>query len=432
MTGRLLSKTFLTNVFLQARRLSGLFDNFKKILVHEQFGVNENREVTIVEFRDRILDVVINEIVPSIKTNVQPVTTERNMDESYCRLQIPVNGRGYQLRYLSANRAGIRLGRLLEDLDMFSVWLSYLHCQGRENWGKPTVNPCIFVTACCDQINLATQDINPKSDLHLEGHVSWAGGASVETTMRIVQDEKQLLDAKFIMVNLSPQNMKEKVNVPQLIHESPVENELFKLGQKNNARRKSQKDESFLKRPPTPDQVQQLHQLHLRRVKDMSYVPSDGGTKDTTYIGETARMTTVNCFPEDQNFYGKMFGGFLMRQAYELAAINSKLFARTRTECIAMDDIVFAEPVEIGDILELWTRITCTQDQFMQTRVFARKVIIDDDKSIRYQTSNTFHFSFMTLDGSKVRTVLPKDYFDGLLYHIGKKHLLECRRRTGL
>ncbi|CAD5234428.1 unnamed protein product [Bursaphelenchus xylophilus] len=418
---------------LQIRYVS-LFKNFRDLPVYEQFRIQEKRDVTVHEFRSHILKVVLQEIVPAGEKGFKSeISRPRSMGESYCRLRIPLDERGYQLRYLSSNRAGIRLGRLIEDLDMFSVWLSYLHSQGRENWGKHTVNPCMFVTACCDQVNIAMQDISPNTDLFLEGHVSWAGGSSVETTMRVVQDDKELLDTKFIMVNMNPPNLDKKLPVPQLLHNGPVEDELFKKGEENNKRRRSQKELSFLKRPPNQEQIQELHEIYMKQFgKDLSYL-NKRIPEGACWMQDTSRRTTINCFPEDQNFYGKMFGGFLMREAFELAAINSKLFARTRTECIAMDDLMFTEPVEIGDVLELWARVTYTQDQFIQIRVFARRISVDPEtRTKRYRTSNTFHFSFVTLDGSKVRTVVPKEYSEGLLYLIGKKHLLECRSRTGL
>lgn len=101
--------------------------------------------------------------------------------------------------------------------------------------------------------------------------------------------------------------------------------------------------------------------------KDHSYL-TRSIQPDEAWMDKTLRQTTIICFPEHQNMYGKIFGGFLMRQAFEIAAINSKLFARTRTECITMDDLVFLEPVNIGDTLEVTTRITYTEDDVIQVR----------------------------------------------------------------
>lgn len=71
----------------------------------------------------------------------------------------------------------------------------------------------------------------------------------------------------------------------------------------------------------------------------------------------------------------------------------------------------------------------------LQTRVYAQKSVTDLSTSEVRKLPvivNTCHFTFMTLDKSAVRKVVPQSYLEGLLYLIGVKHLQESRQREGL
>ena len=46
------------------------------------------------------------------------------------------------------------------------------------------------------------------------------------------------------------------------------------------------------------------------------------------WIDATALRNSMICFSEYQNIHGKIFGGFLMKQAFELASATTKLHAK--------------------------------------------------------------------------------------------------------
>ena len=59
----------------------------------------------------------------------------------------------------------------------------------------------------------------------------------------------------------------------------------------------------------------------------------------------------VICQPEHRNRFNKIFGGFIMRQAFELGWANAYVFAKERPFIVYMDDISFEAPVEVGSLL---------------------------------------------------------------------------------
>jgi acyl-coenzyme A thioesterase 9 len=67
--------------------------------------------------------------------------------------------------------------------------------------------------------------------------------------------------------------------------------------------------------------------------------------------GDTRYSATMVMQSQNRNLHGKIFGGFLMRQAMEIAWCNAHLFAGAFPQLELVDDIIFHKPVEIGSIV---------------------------------------------------------------------------------
>jgi acyl-coenzyme A thioesterase 9 len=64
--------------------------------------------------------------------------------------------------------------------------------------------------------------------------------------------------------------------------------------------------------------------------------------------------------PQQKNVHNKVFGGYLMRMAYELAWSSGLLFSQGQRpglvplsllELLSMDDTTFLAPVSLGDVV---------------------------------------------------------------------------------
>jgi len=55
---------------------------------------------------------------------------------------------------------------------------------------------------------------------------------------------------------------------------------------------------------------------------------------DTIWMEDAMLKTVRICFPEQKNIYNKIFGGFLMRQAFELAWANACVYSKSRYSSI--------------------------------------------------------------------------------------------------
>ena len=73
--------------------------------------------------------------------------------------------------------------------------------------------------------------------------------------------------------------------------------------------------------------------------------------------GQHAAVRTL-AMPADTNSAGDIFGGWLMSQMDIAGEITARQRARTRVVTIAVDGMVFHEPVYVGDVVSCYTDIT--------------------------------------------------------------------------
>ena len=132
----------------------------------------------------------------------------------------------------------------------------------------------------------------------------------------------------------------------------------------------------------------------------------------------------IVCQPDNRNIYNKIYGGFIMRQAFELAWANSFVFCKSRPTVLHMDDILFRTPVEVGAMLYFNSQVCFTQGNYVQIRVSAEVL---DPLTGKMKISNVFHFTFLLEQAPP--TIIPKTYHEAMMYITGRRHF-KCS--TGL
>mmetsp|Transcript_58257 Transcript_58257/g.153247 ORF Transcript_58257/g.153247 Transcript_58257/m.153247 type:complete len:219 (+) Transcript_58257:1311-1967(+) len=173
-------------------------------------------------------------------------------------------------------------------------------------------------------------------------------------------------------------------------------------------------------------------------------------------MAETRMQSVHTMQPQERNYYGKIFGGFLMREAYEIALTAANAFATgagggRRGGCptlVAMDDVTFNQPVNVGDVVSLVARVVYTGGNEVllapagarETGLYQVRVdigIINLGTGER-SLSNTFHFTFLNRspeaakDGAclavPVPPVMPSTYKEGMEWLGGRRRMLESLR----
>ncbi|XP_075445487.1 acyl-coenzyme A thioesterase 9, mitochondrial isoform X1 [Ascaphus truei] len=341
----------------------------------------------------------------------------RRMKDSYIEVMLPL-GSQPELRekYLNVFN-NVRFGRILEDLDSLGVLICYTHTKAESGH----TSPLSIVTALVDKIDLCKKVIYPNCDIKFTGLVSWVGKTSMEVKMHMLQLHdgvySPVLDATFVMVARDPEN-KRPAFVNSLIPDGPEEERLFKQGELNKMRRVAFSTASLLKIGPTAEERTIVHNMFLNTLDTRTVSFRSRVLPPNSVWMEDAKFKGLEiCQPQQRNIFNRIFGGFLMRKAYELGWATACSYSGSRPYVVAVDDIMFQRPVEIGSLLFLSSQVCYTESNHIQVRVHSE---VCDPQTREHNTTNIFHFTYMS--EKDVPQVMPQTYGESMLYLDGKRH----------
>jgi acyl-CoA hydrolase len=110
-------------------------------------------------------------------------------------------------------------------------------------------------------------------------------------------------------------------------------------------------------------------------------------------------------YPEYENVPEKIFGGFLIRRAYESAAIAAEQAAPDRPVIVAVNRINFLQPVRLDDTLQFVSRVVYAGDHSVQVETEILRIGADRKAS---SLSNSCAFTFANVDDAlRLRPVAP-------------------------
>lgn len=124
-------------------------------------------------------------------------------------------------------------------------------------------------------------------------------------------------------------------------------------------------------------------------------------------MSQTAAQNHFVCQPQHKNLHGRVFGGYLMRRAFELAFASCYAFAGARPQFVGMDDITFSRPVEIGSLLKLSSLICHAGKGNVHVEVVAS---VTKPESVSSVVSSKYMFTFALPEGHRVKRVLPSTH----------------------
>lgn len=347
----------------------------------------------------------------------------KTMKDSAIEAHLPLGTQpALREKYLNSHNA-VRFGRILEDLDCLGVLICYSH-----TWNEGLQkSPLSIVTALVDKIDMRQNIIYPDCDIKFTGHVTWVGKTSIEAKMYMSQYQDgaytDVLDATFVMVARDPEN-KRAAFVNPLKPEGPDEEAIFRQGEINKKRRVELSTASLLKVAPTAEERTLIHNQFLNTLDTRRASFRSRILPPNSVWMEDAKLKGLEiCHPQERNIFNRIFGGFLMRKAYELGRANACAFAGCRPTVVAVDDILFRKPVEIGSLLMLSSQVCYTEGMHIQVRVHTEVL---DPLTRQHSTTNVFHFTFHV--EKDVPAVVPQSYGESMLYLDGKRHFDETIR----
>eukprot|EP01095_Lingulamoeba_sp_RSL-Kostka_P004617 TRINITY_DN15852_c0_g1_i1.p1 TRINITY_DN15852_c0_g1~~TRINITY_DN15852_c0_g1_i1.p1 ORF type:complete len:434 (+),score=66.24 TRINITY_DN15852_c0_g1_i1:67-1368(+) len=317
--------------------------------------------------------------------------------------------------YLSFT-GNIRIGKLLEELDAIAGLVAYKHTDGLN-----PKNPVTIVTASCDQI-VQFDEPRVSNELKITGRLTHTGSSSMEILVEVDQRDpkvensnfEKVLKGYFVMVSRHVTENK-AVKVPILVVRTEEEKKLWDRGERNKKLRIKNSTDSLTSKPPTKEELDFIHQtLYINNVNDDGINDNDSVPISNTNIGATKIM-----HPIYKNIHGKVFGGYLMRTAFELAYLTTSLYVKQSIiKFISMDDITFKTPVPLGSILDYKCCVIHCDSDSKLLHVVVKADVINPQTSTRLNT-NDFYFTFKS--ENSFRPVIPVTYHEAVQHLIGRR-----------
>ncbi|KAL9259599.1 Acyl-coenzyme A thioesterase 2, chloroplastic-like protein [Drosera capensis] len=301
----------------------------------------------------------------------------------------------------------VRIGKLLEDLDALAGTISVKHCSDDDS----TTRPLLLVTASVDKIVLK-KPISVDTDLKISGSVIWVGRSSIEIQLDVTQspEDAVALTANFIFVARDSQTRK-AAPVNRLSPQTEKEKQLFEEAEARNRLRKRKRTEDKKDHDMHGEQRLQALLAEGRIFCDMPALADRNGI----ILRDTRLENSLICQPQQRNIHGRIFGGFLMHRAFELAFSTAYVFAGVMPCFLEVDLVDFLRPVDVGDFLRFKSCVLYTELDGDHPLINVEVVAHVTRPEIRSsEVSNTFYFTFTlrpeaktTKDGSRLRSVLP-------------------------
>jgi acyl-CoA hydrolase len=274
----------------------------------------------------------------------------------------------------------IRFGKILETLDKVAenTALAYVlrfYPEAR------------VVTAAIDSIVLRNP-ADAKRDMVFSAKINHVGRSSLEVGIRIEclgEGSSHLASCYFTMVARSTDSGETKsLTLPQLQYSEELDLKRF-----NNAelRRQTYRDSlAKAEQMPSLDEYLLLKKLHREQEQE-----EFNGIRS----GDLVVESTCRAYPDQENVPNTIFGGYLIRKAYELAELAAEMVAPDRAVPCQVNRINFNQPVLMGDQLKFTARVVYTGKTTISVqcdiRRFGRSA---GDKAL----SNSCLFTFRNVD----------------------------------
>jgi acyl-coenzyme A thioesterase 9 len=309
----------------------------------------------------------------------------------------------------------LRFGVLLEALDRLAADTALDHA-------RRAVPDARIVTAAVDEI-VVREVADAGRDLTCRARVNHVGRTSMEVGLRVdaAGDGGHLASCYFTMVARDGDGPgASSVPVPPLEPVDEVERarDAGAVARREERRR----EDAAALEPPTREEWLLLDALH--RAQE---VPGFGGALASRLVAETWERT----YPEYENLSKVIFGGYLMRRAYELSSLCAELAAPHRPMIAAVNRIAFFHPVQIGDKLHLTSRVTYAEGPVVCVESAIER--ISRDRTVR-ALSNSCLFTFVNVDAAlaphAVPPVHPSTYAEDARWLRARRNLASLAART--
>lgn len=287
---------------------------------------------------------------------------ERTRPESFSYLVLPFKDDKWLCdAYINAF-GRLRAGQLFQDLDALAGRIAYRHCAPAEPMN---------VTASVDRIYMVKKvDEIQNYNFVLAGCVTWTGRSSMEITVKgysfedlVPEDiseeslptENVFLTANFTFVARNPLTHK-SFPINRLLPVTQKEWVDYRRAESFNAKKKlAAKDKSIIE--PTDEENRLVYDMWKA-----SRQLSPQLTSNVKFMKDTTVTSTLFMQPQYRNRHSYMiFGGYLLRQSFELAYCAAAAFSSAGPRFVSLDSTTFKAPVPVGSVLSMSASVSYTE-----------------------------------------------------------------------
>lgn len=312
-------------------------------------------------------------------TKLLPLASDETLKRRFMVLDEPI-------------QANMRFGLLLEVLDKVAeeAALSYV------NRFYPEAR---VVTAAIDNI-VVRHVTDMAKDVHFKARINHVGRSSLEIGIRVEQPGdpvRHIASCYFTMVARSGVGEgATSVALPGLEYTEEIEK--HRAAKALQRREEYKQQQALLSQPPSREEFEMLTGLHAAQ---------DAPDFNGLLAGQLTAGAWERMYPEQENVPKKIFGGYLIRRAYELSSICSEQVAPNRPIAAAVNRINFFHPVRMGDTLHYTTRVVYSSGSFICVEANIER--ISRDRTTK-ALSNSCLFTFMNIDDELKRQPVPQVY----------------------
>lgn len=255
------------------------------------------------------------------------------------------------------------------------------------------------VTAAVDDIMLR-EPADMGQDLGLHARINYVGRSSLEVGIRIEHPGARsihLASCYFTMVARSGEgDASRSVSLLPLEYADDLEKRRY--GKAAKRRENYRKRQAAAAEPPSREEYTLLSRIHAEQDR-----PGFSGR----LASELVTSNWERMYPEQENVPEKIFGGYLIRRAFELASINAEEIAPDRPVILRVNRINFLQPVRLGDKLHFVSRVVYTGATSICVEVDIVRVSRD---RVTRALSNTCIFTFVNVDQDMIPRPVPPVY----------------------
>ncbi|GIL57596.1 hypothetical protein Vafri_12790 [Volvox africanus] len=353
-----------------------------------------------------------------------PSPSERAPSDSHLELIFPFSSNSTlreQYQRFTSNQ--MRFGLLLEDLDTMAGDIAARHAGVSER---------VLLTASIDRISWLQDpnvgEVSLANDLRMAGQVVWSGRSSMEVMIELSHqapgsrpDEWRFIGLAFFVLVARTLDRTAAAEVPALVPETQREMELFEQGKIHMQQRQQRRDSHWARRPPTSQEVALVHDLirqqHLHKPTSHHH-HHHNHNQDAVPMHRTVLQNCCLMHSQDRNVFDVIFGGHLLRLAYEHAFSTAALHAGEYCDPLSMDDVAFLMPVPIGTLLRLTGQVVYAEGPVVRVHVRATK--LEPGAPEQSVVTNVFSFAFRCPSGP-VRMVIPETMVEAMEYVTGHR-----------